>query len=112
MAYLFDTFRLIIETQAGQTDLEQTVKEEIHAIITSIDKQLFESQTREQAQFYIQKVEIMIGRYESRIITLLQYNDSISRSRHLHLCLSGLDKIRHHLETTYHPYRDPYSPVS
>lgn len=112
MAYLFDAFRQLIETQPGQKDLEQSVKGETHVIISTIDQELFETQSLEQAQFYIQKVEIAIARYEARVNEFIQCNDSISRARHLNLCLACLDKIRHHIETTYYPYRDPASPIS
>ncbi|MHA7129308.1 tyrosine-type recombinase/integrase [Algoriphagus namhaensis] len=112
MPYLFEIFRQLIETRPDKTGLAESLQTETQSIIATIDQELFEAQTKEQAQFYIQKVEIALARYKSRINELIHCNDSISRDRHLNLCLKSLDKIRHHVEITYYPYQNPASIIS
>ncbi|SMD37674.1 hypothetical protein SAMN04488029_3405 [Reichenbachiella faecimaris] len=112
MPYLFKSFNQLTRDAIGKDCLEGKLKEEVTAIIQIIDRELFAMQSQTQAEFYIQKVELAIANYEFSIKNDLQSNDSIARAKNLQYCLSSLDTIRHHLETTYSVYRDGTRPVS
>ena len=112
MAYLFKTFRQLTYQQPGQGDLNGLLREEVANIIKTIDQDLFEMQSQNHAEFYVQKVELAIANNERIINAQIQNNDSIERAKHLESCLSCLDDIQYHIEQVYAVYRDNTRVVS
>lgn len=112
MPYLFKTFNQLTTESIDKDHLNERLKEEVSNIIKTIDRELFELQAKEQAEFYIQKVELAIANYESAIKSDLQSNDSITKAKHLESCLDSLDSIRYHIESTYSVYRNHHNSLS
>lgn len=112
MPYLFKTFVQLRAESSDKDHLDERLKEEVSNIIKTIDRELFELQAQEQAEFYIQKVELAVANYESSIKTDLQNNDSISRAKHLKSCIESLEDIRYHIEDRYSVYRNHLNSLS
>jgi hypothetical protein len=112
LSYLFETYHQLIHANIPEDLDSHKLGEETRSIVKSVDQELFKTQTRTQAEFYIQKVELAIANHETEIQNLLHNNDSIVRASHLQSCLISLDTIKHHIETTYSVYRDATKSIS
>ncbi|NJO87525.1 MAG: hypothetical protein HC831_00135 [Chloroflexia bacterium] len=112
MAYLFQTLQQLTEEQSSKGCIKEALDKETNTILHKIDHELFNSQSQTDAEFYVQKVELAIANHETEIQHQLMDNDSIARANNLQYCLSSLDTIRHHIETTYSVYRDATRPIS
>lgn len=98
---------------------DKTLWEASQKIMNTIDRNLFGLQTRKQAEFYIQRVELAITNYSTKIKS--EFADDPEKinvfSNDLHQDLAKLyfrylEMIQSHLEITYAVYRDQSKQVT
>lgn len=112
LPYLFETYHQLIHGDTSKGLDEHNLEGETTNILQTIDRELFEVRSIEDAQFYVQKIELAVAHMLTSIQDQLEINDSISKEKLLDHCKKGLEELQHHLESTYSIYRDSSKSVS